>query len=189
MRPWRLVVPAIVGIVLFASPEPAAAKLPPRTCELSTTRPLVGQEVLVEVRFWNDPRHTHPARWVNFGRLPDLVEARAISPGAPGDVLGVLRGTVHLVEPGVYEGRLVFPDSRSFHVGWCGGGYDRRGYPAERGVVVRPRTLPARGHDLPVPPTGGGLPVLFGVLALGTAFLVARALTHQRGRRQIGTSG
>jgi hypothetical protein len=40
-----------VGAVLLISPEPAGAKLPPWTCELSMTRPVVGESVRVEVRF------------------------------------------------------------------------------------------------------------------------------------------
>jgi hypothetical protein len=32
------------------------------TCELSTTRPVIGEPVRIEVRFWKDADHTKPAR-------------------------------------------------------------------------------------------------------------------------------
>jgi hypothetical protein len=179
----RLPVALAVGAILLTSPEPASAKLPPWTCELSTTRPLVGQEVLVEVRFWNDPRHTHPARRVSLERLPDFVEVRAISRGGLGHALGVLHATIRPVEgassrdPSSSRTRDR-SESAGAAVAMTVAAIPRR---VGRRPAPGPRALPARGHHLPVPRTRGGLSVLFVAFALVTALVVTGGLTRARG--------
>jgi hypothetical protein len=126
--------------VVLAVALPAGAKMPPWTCELSTTRPVVGEPVIVQVRYWWDAEHTEPAAMAIFRTLRRAVEARAIDPGEPGEYdLGLIPIVLPRVSPSTYRGEVVFPDTRRFRIAWCGGSYDRYGYPRRAGVLVRPR--------------------------------------------------
>jgi hypothetical protein len=135
--------------VVLAVALPAGAKMPPWTCELSTTRPIVGEPVLVEVRYWWDADHTEPAAMAIFRTLRRAVEARAVDHGEPGEYdLGVVIPVVlPRVNRSTYRGQVVFPDTRRFRVSGCGGGYDRYGYPRRAGVVVSPRPAPRPQSD------------------------------------------
>lgn len=140
--------------VVLAVALPAGAKMPPWTCELSTTRPVVGQPVIVEVRYWWDADHTEQAAMAIFRRLRHTVEARAIDHSEPGEYdLGVIPIVLPRINPSTYRGQVVFPDTRRSRIAGCGGGYDRYGYPRRAGVVVRPRPaarLQSDGNDLPI---------------------------------------
>lgn len=170
---------SLVGGGLFLAGMPAFAKMPPRTCELSTTSPVVGQPVRVEIKFWNDAAHTDPATWWDvFPRMRDFVEARAIDRGTPGEyVLGVLHATVVRTRPGVYWGVLVFPDTRRFRVARCGESYER-GYPVGS-VIVRPRrfvrTDPGNAGRAPAQTSLGEVAAIAAV-GLGFAALLRRRI-------------
>jgi len=131
---------SLVCGVLVLSGRSAFAKIPPWTCELSTTRPVVGQPVVVTIRFWNDAEHTDPARWWDFLRgMPDFLHAHSVGRGPNGSLgAAALHARVERVRPGVYRGRLVFPDARPFRVSSCGSP-DNHGYPFGEGLLVRPR--------------------------------------------------
>lgn len=177
----------LVGVVALTSAAPASAKMPPYSCELSTTRPVVGQPVRVEVRFWNDADHTDPARWWNpLRRFRDFVEARAIDRGEPeAFVPEVLHATVVRVAPGVYRGELLLPDTRRFRIEGCGDGYDRHGYPSRDGIVIVPRAF--HGSD----PGRSGARSSVNAVALGAVAIgvgVGTALLVRVGVRRRGSS-
>ena len=115
---WVVAV-AIVGTVLLAPTGNANAKLPPWTCELSTTRPVVHERVRIEVRFWwfprpGDPPHTRLDRSMRIRALPGFIVASSDSSGGPG--FPSLHAAVRLVEPGVYEAMLAFPDTSRYRI-------------------------------------------------------------------------
>jgi hypothetical protein len=179
MRTRSLLSASALLASLLLSAGPAVAKLPPWTCELSTTQPLVGERVRVDVRYWEDAAHTEPAAWVSFRRLRDLLEARALVPGAQGmDRPGVLTVTLASVGPGVYRGHLVFPDTRPYRVRGCGGGSDPRGYPRPLGVVVRPRPL----VDDAV--SSDRVPAIAASVASAAVLFVLGLITGRRARRR-----
>jgi hypothetical protein len=154
VRKTLLLASLLALLVVLAVAMPAGAKMPPWTCELSTTRPVVGQPVIVEVRYWWDAAHTEPAAMAMFRRLRHTAEARAIAHGEPGEYdLGVIPIVLPRVDASTYRGEIVFPDTRRFRISGCGGGYDRYGYPRRAGVVVRPRPaarLQSDGTDVPI---------------------------------------
>jgi hypothetical protein len=130
---------ALTSAALLVSAVPANAKQPPWTCELSTTRPFVGEPVRVVVRYWNDPAHTEPASW---GFLPDRIDD---FPEVLGDLPNgrghsQMWGTLRRVRPAVYVGSLTFEDTLRYRVLRCSAPF-RSGYP--RGsIVVRPIARP-----------------------------------------------
>jgi hypothetical protein len=132
----------MTGAIVLLSAELAAAKLPPWTCELSTTRPVTGEPVTIEVRYWWDADHTEPAKMAIFRRLRSLVAVGAVEHGKPGELIPI---TLPRVSPSAYRGKVTFPDTGRFRIAGCGGGYNRRGYPLRRGVVVAPREAPGAG--------------------------------------------
>jgi hypothetical protein len=170
-------------LVVLAVAMPAGAKMPPWTCELSTTRPVVGQPVIVEVRYWWDADHTEPAAMAMFRRLRHTVEARAIDHGEPGEYdLGVIPIVLPRVNPSTYRGEIVFPDTRRFRISGCGGGYDRYGYPRRAGVVVRPRPaarVQSDGSDLSITIA---LPLVAACLVLTGTIAARHAARHPRPR-------
>jgi hypothetical protein len=168
MRVRGASVACVIVVVVLMTALPASAKLPPWTCELSTTRPVVGEPVTVEVRYWWDPEHTEPARMAIFRRLRNSFEARAIDHGEPGEYqLGVIPITLPRVSPSTYRGEVVFPDTRRFRIVGCGGGYDKWGYPLRRGVVIVPRqAINAEGSGPPVTAFTGI--IVLAALAVGT---------------------
>jgi hypothetical protein len=149
--------------------------MPPWTCQLSTTRPVVGEPVTIEVRYWWDPEHSEPADMAIFGRLRSLT-AVAIDYDEPGEFdFGVIPITLPRVDPSTYRGNVVLPDTRRFRVASCGGGYNKRGYPLRRGVVVAPRgRVGAQGPGVPMSTFTIGLVVL-------AAVVVAILKTRSRG--------
>ena len=169
------VVALLVATVLLASVETSLAKLPPWTCEFSTTRPVVGHRVDVVVRFWRipppgGPIHARPDRSWRIPSIPLLVGR----PDGPGPVSRTLTGSIHLVRPGVYRARFVFPDTSTFRFDACATTYDELGYPAGDRLLVRPRAFitadPGRAGSPPdAPEVGGAL-----VVGLGATVLVAR---------------
>ena len=170
-----------VAAVLVATVEPSLAKLPPWSCEVSTTRPVIGHRVDVVVRFWRIPPPGRPihVRADRSWRIPSipLLEAR---PDGPGPVRRTLTEAIHLVRPGVYRARFVFPDTSTYRVEACGTTYDERGYPAGDALVVRPRPFvgadPGRAAS---PPEPTGIDGALLIAGLGAAVLVASALRRR----------
>jgi hypothetical protein len=160
-----LVAVAAVGTVFLSPMGPATAKLPPWTCELSTTRPVVHERVRIEVRFWEAPFGEYvPARWVRFRTIPFFLEARSDSSGGPGHPVRL--ASIHLVKPGVYEASLTFQDTSRYRVSGCRSVLHEhlRGDPTS-GVLVRPLPLGRRGPTTPwAGSTGDGSPIV-GILA------------------------
>jgi len=136
MRVRHAFVGCLIVVAALAGALPALAKMPPWTCELSTTRPIVGEPVTIEMQYWWDAEHTDPAESAIFGRYS--LTARAMD-GAPGDDSQVIPISLSRVNHSTYRGEVVFPDTRRFRIARCGGGYNRWGYPRERGVVIVPR--------------------------------------------------
>jgi hypothetical protein len=181
----RVVLLSLVLVsVMVTTVEPSGAKLPPWTCEPSTTRPVVGQRVEVVVRFWqipppSEPIHVRPERHWRIPRLPGFLEARSDGSGATGRRR--IAVAVRFVRPGVYHARIVFPASGIYRIEACGTEYDERGYttPGDA-LVVRPRALIrvdlGRG-DMPPEPDGVGRALV--LAGLGAAALAARALRHR----------
>jgi hypothetical protein len=159
----------LTGIVLVMTALPAGAKMPPRTCELSTTRPVVGEPVTVEVRYWWDAEHTERAPMAIFRKL-HLV-AVAVDRGQPGEYeLGVIPAVLPRVSRSAYRGEIILPDTRRFRMRDCGGGYDRRGYPLRRGVLIAPReALGGRASGASIV----GLAVGVLIAGLGAATVIA----------------
>jgi hypothetical protein len=179
MRRRSLLAMALVAGIFFFTSQPALAKLPPWTCEVSTTRPVVGQPVGVEVRFWNDADHTDPATWWDLRGIPDFLEAHSIGRGRTGELgVVVLDSRVELVRPGVYRGQLVFPDARRFRVPRCGGPYEL-GYPSGA-IIVRPRAFFASdpGKAAPAP----ARTATSGVITIAALGITVAALLRRRVR-------
>jgi hypothetical protein len=194
MRP-RLV---LIGSVVFASVmilgHPATAKLPPWTCEPSTTRPIVGQGVTIVVRFW-DRRSGQwvPARWLPLQTIPSFVEARSDSSGGPGHP--VLNRSIHLVRPGVYEATIVFPDTSRYRLTGCGRiphYATDPGFDPATDLVIRPIPRPERGATRPWRGSSGDrepssiLPVVGGFAA---AIFLTLAVHDRSRRRAVAHTG
>jgi hypothetical protein len=182
VRSHLLVVSTLAGILVLAPALPASAKMPPWTCELSTTRPLVGRPVTIEVRYWWDSDHSEPADMAIFRRLRAL-QAVAIDHGEPGEYqLGIIPIVLPRVSPSSYRGEVMFPDTRRFRVRWCGGGYDERGYPLRAGVIVSPRLPASRLIGKANPP----MTIVLGLLAAGVGFAgtIAALPGSRRSRRR-----
>jgi hypothetical protein len=175
MRVRGASIAVVVVVVVFVTALPSSAKMPPWTCQLSTTRPVVGEPVTIEVQYWWDPEHTEPADMAIFGRLRSFT-AVAIDHGEPGEFdVGVIPITLLRVDPSTYRGNIVLPDTRRFRVAGCGGGYNKRGYPRRRGVIVAPReAVGAEGSGVPLVTFTIGLIVL-------AAFLVGILKTRGSG--------
>ena len=92
----------ILGVIalLALSPGVASAKIPPFTVEASPTDPTAGDVVRLTVRFWDDPEHTDPARWVDF-RLKRFLWAHPA-----GSVDEATSIDLRLVQPGVYRAEM-----------------------------------------------------------------------------------
>jgi hypothetical protein len=166
VRTRWLVVPAFVVSVLLSSGGPAAAKLPPWTCELSTNRPVVHDPMTIVVRFWHDAAHTRPSRW-RLPRILQFIELRGDLPEGRGhsqDHVTLLRSA-----PDTYKGTLLFSDTRRYEIHPCGTGYDENGYPI--GVlVVHPIKSAARGAATPwIGSTGDASAMVTALTAAGLA--------------------
>jgi hypothetical protein len=187
MRSRWLVAVAVIGGIWLAPAGPAAAKLPPWTCEVSTTRPVVGESVRIEVRFSEAPFGEYvPARWVRIPSIPFFVEARSDSSGGPGHP--VLTASIHLMNPGVYEATLTFPDTSRYRISSCSSvphEHLHRNRPA--GVLVHPLPRGARGATKPWTGSTGDGSQIVGILA-GASLIAVILVAVRRLRRGVATA-
>jgi hypothetical protein len=139
--------------------------------------------VTIEIRYWWDADHTEPARMAIFRRYSGL---RAVAIGGdPGENdARVIPISLPRVSRTAYRGEVVFPDARRFRIAWCGGGYDRRGYPLARGVAIVPRE--AVGQDTPDRTAALLLTWAGGAVVVAGSFWVVRTRTAERVMRTSG---
>lgn len=139
-RRW-LPIPGLTAAAVIMAAALARA-MPPWTCELSTTHPVIGEPVRIEVHFWKDADHTKPARLVEWVQAPRVFPRGA---GGSPERTGALQmwGQLRRIGRGVYMGHLVFEDAYRYHVLLCGDRYDAFGY-MRRSVLVKPIPSPGR---------------------------------------------
>jgi hypothetical protein len=190
----RTLFSAIVLAGLMIQGHPATAKLPPWTCEPSTTRPIVGEVVRIEVRFW-DRRFGKwvPARWPTFRSIPLFLEARSDSSGGSGR--SVLNRSIDRVRPGIYEAAIIFPDTSRYRLTQCSHTphYETDpGFDPARDLVIQPIRRPERGATRPwrglgeEPSSSSAVPMVGG---LATAILLAFVVRDRSRRRALTDVG
>jgi hypothetical protein len=145
MRRRCLTITALTAAVLVMASAPARA-MPPWTCELSTTRPVVGEPVPIEVRFWKDAEHTKPVRLA--GGILGGIKLLEFFPEVLGDLPNgrghsQMYGQLRRIGRGLYVGHLTFDETWRYHVLNCGDRFDAAGY-ARNSILVQPIAPPRR---------------------------------------------
>jgi hypothetical protein len=176
----------VLGVIalLALSPGVASAKIPPFTVEASPNDPTAGDVVRLTVRFWDDPEHTDPARWVDF-RLRGFLWAHPA--GSMGETTSI---DLRLVQPGVYRAEMtVGSPGRWILCPWqrrCNGertpGFPDGGYPDRIELEVA-SSAPDTGGAFPsADPSGSRVPVP--LLALAALVVSAAVLVGRFGLRR-----
>ena len=151
MRHRCVPIAVLTAGVLVMAAAPARA-MPPWTCELSTTRPIVGEPVRIEVRFWKDADHTKLVRpdggvFGGIKRVDYFPEVLGDLPNGRGH--SQMWGQLRRIDRGLFVGQLTFEETWRYHVLHRGDRFDAAGY-SRSSILVQPVAPPRQSGPKPV---------------------------------------